>query len=315
MSEDFEKELREYDKRTEEKAQAVFNWFKNQIALFIGIGIVIFWIFYGTVAIIPTKMELKDRIGLTICTIGLAVLYCGLISSGGFASAKKTQEFKNAENDNERAMKRGNGKKRQIQYYAIDVATKNLEDNRRNNLEANGLVYEDIFDENGELKAKNYQRNRYHKKKNPNGYTKKQIKIISKCSKQKIIIPTIFGMISSKYFGLKKETTEKDYVRKNTTINTVSRIVLSTASVGFMFEFLGFSIASMIYALFQIVLWTASGFLQRMKNFNFVIDNTIPQMKERTLIIDGYMEMSDKEKEKYENLVLKEIDANGKNNK
>ena len=53
---------------------------------------------------------------------------------------------------------------------------------------------------------------------------------------------------------------------------------------------IGFSIGSMMYAVFQIVLWTGSGIVQRLQNYNFVMNKEIPQLEERTLIIKGYLE-------------------------
>ena len=86
-------------------------------------------------------------------------------------------------------------------------------------------------------------------------------------------------------------------------MQTIIRAVLSFFSVGMMFNFLGFSWGSAIYALFQIVLWSASGFSQRLKNYNFVKDILVPQMKEKTLIINGYLALDDNRKVYYQKRV------------
>ncbi len=287
----FDDELREYEKRNEEKIQAFFKSLVDKMPLFIAIAIAIFWIFYGTVEVFAPTITITERIGLSICTVVLAVTYCGLIQEGGFTSAKKSNEYKKAEELYEKAVNAGNTNKSEIREYAHEIARQNLYECRKNNLEANILVYSDYFDQDGKYIGGDY--------KHDKTLNKSQKKCLKKAVSQRIILPNIFGNISSRYFGLRKETNEKDYRLKTTISQTVFRTIVSVASVGFMFRFLGLSVGSMVYALFQIVLWTASGFSQRIKNFNFVMDNTIPQMKERTLIINGYLALNNEEKRKY----------------
>ena len=292
MQSDAEQKIREYNIRQEERVQEFAKSLMNRMPLFIAIGIAIFWVFYGTIEIYPTTLSITDRIVVTICTVALAVSYCDLIALGGFRSAKESKDYKDADEKYDKALKRGNTKKAEITEYAKDVAKENLKDWRKNNLEANGLKYEDYFDSNLEYIGGDYNRDK--------SLRRSQKKCIRKCINQRIILPDIFGFISSKVFGIKKPITEKQYLRKTSVYNTIIRIAISIASVGVMFNFLGFSIGSMIYALFQIVMWTASGFSQRIKNFNFIKDNIIPQIKEKTLIIDGYMDLSEEKKKEYE---------------
>lgn len=284
-------ELRRYQKQKEERIQEFAKSMMNKMPLFIAIGIAIFWIFYGTVEIIPTNLTIVERIGLTLCTIVLAVTYCNLIADGGFKSARDSEEYKTTDKDYNDAQKDGNSEQFEITEYAKDIAKDNLRDCRARNLDLNGLRYRDYFDIDGNYIGGDYKKNV--------GLRRKQKKTIKKCINLTIIIPNIFGNVSSKFFGLKKEVTQKDFKRKDITIQTIIRAVLSIFSVGMMFNFLGFSVGSAIYALFQIVLWTASGFSQRLKNYNFVKDVLIPQTKEKTLIINGYLALDDKRKEYY----------------
>lgn len=290
-----DEELREYNKQKEEKIQELAKSMMNKMPLFIAIGIAIFWIFYGTVEVLPTNLSVVERIGLTICTIVLAITYCNLIADGGFRSARESQDYEKVNKEYEEAQRDGNTDKFEITEYAKDIAKDNLRDCRARNLDLNGLKYKDYFDIEGNYIGGDYKKN--------NILRRKQKRTIKKCINQRIVIPNIFGNISSKYFGLKKEITQKDYQRKDITIQTIIRAILSIFSVGMMFNFLGFSIGSMIFAFFQIVLWTASGFSQRLKNFNFVKDVLIPQMKEKTLIIKGYLGLSKEKKNYYEKRV------------
>lgn len=295
-------EIREYNIRKEERIQEVAKSLMNRMPLFIAIGIAIFWVFYGTIEIYPTTLSVTDRIIVTVCTVALAVSYCDLIALGGFRSAKESGDYKEADKDYEDALKKGNTKKAEITEYAKDIAKENLKDWRKNNLESNGLKYETYFDENLEYIGGDYRKDK--------SLRRSQKKCIRKCINQRIILPDIFGFISSKVFGIKKPITEKQYLRKTSVYNTIIRIAISIASVGVMFNFLGFSIGSMIYALFQIVMWTASGFSQRIKNFNFIKDNIIPQIKEKTLIITGYLDLEEEQKNKYTQKVVLENKEN-----
>lgn len=281
----FDDEVRKIEIAKEEKAQLFFKKLTSKIPLIIALGIAVWWIFYGTVKITSTTLSLTDRIGLTICTIVLAITYCSLISDGGFRSAKQTEYFIKVNDEYESAVKKGNAFKKEINKYAYEIAVGNLKECRKNNLEANGIEYEDIFDEDGKLILVDY-------KKDPR-YSRKQKKVIRKCVCQRIILPSIFGNISSKYFGLKREISQKEYTAKTTLTKTITRTIVSIVSVGIMFEFVGFSWGSFIYAVFQIVMWTASGYVQRLKNYDFVIDELIPQLKEKILIITGYLELKE----------------------
>jgi len=279
---DFEEELKAYEKRSEEKFQEFAKKLTSKIPLFIAIGIAIWWIFYGTVKIYPTTLSITERIELTVCTIVIALTYCSLIADGGYGSAKKSEAYKKVEDEYHNAIKNGNVYKKEIIEYAKEIAMGNLYECRKNNLESVGLKYDMFFDEKGDLKDVNIKSLKL---------SRGQKKMLNKCINTHLIMPNLFGNISSRYFGLKKEMSQRQYQVNTTIVNGTVRAVVSIFSVGLMFEFIGFSIGSVIYALFQIVLWTASGFSQRMKNFNFVIDVLIPQLREKTLIINGYIEM------------------------
>ena len=189
-SNEVNEELRQYQKQKEERIQEFAKSMMNKMPLFIAIGIAIFWIFYGTVEIIPTNLSIVERIGLTICTIALAVTYCNLIADGGFKSARESEEYQTADSDYEKAQKNGNTEQLEITEYAKDIAKDNLRECRARNLDLNGLKYRDYFDIDG-----NYIGNDYKLDKQ---LRRKQKKTIKKCINLRIIIPNIFGNIREK---------------------------------------------------------------------------------------------------------------------
>ena len=196
------------------------------------VGIAIWWIFWGTIEIIPTNLTIVDRIGLTFCTVLLAVTYCKLIAAGGFSSAKETSEYKTVEKEWSEAVRKGNSKKREILEYAREMAVYNQKLCRTESLEELGMRYDDYFNEEGNLKAVNYKKDKL--------LTRKQKKLISKCLAIKVIVPKVFGDISGKFFGIKKEESRKEFEAKHDLTNFIIRAVVSSVSVGFMFNFIVF---------------------------------------------------------------------------
>ena len=83
--------------------------------------IALWWIFSGTVDITPSPLSITEKIGLTLCTVVLAVVFSDLISQGGFTSAKSTQVWHKVTNDWTNAIKRGNNQKKEIMLYAREI--------------------------------------------------------------------------------------------------------------------------------------------------------------------------------------------------
>ena len=292
-------ETENLNKTFEEKIEDAKKKMLDLSPLICGIGIAIWWIFYGMVEIVPTNLSIEQRIGLTVITIFIAIVYCSLISAGGYTDAKNTKAYKTAAAEWTKAIKNGNSHKAEIIEYAKDIARVNQKELRTQNLENQGLQYNEIFDDKGELIRLDYETNKYHKIKNPSGYTKKQIKVIKKCINIRIQVPEMFGNISSRFFGIQRRTSVKEFDTKNTIKNTIVRSVVAMFSVGISFSFLGLTWNAAIYALFQIVLWTGSGVVDRNKKYHFIIDKILPQIVENTLMINGYLELAEENKAIY----------------
>jgi hypothetical protein len=297
--------LEDKNQNSEEFVKSIATSFVNALPAIVAVGIAIWWVFYGTVEIIPTTLSITDQIGITICTIVLAVTYSGLIANGGFASAKKTVKWKKQSKEWSDAIRAGNKHKKEIELFAKDIAKENQYELRVSNLENNGLLYEDFFDENGNLYYLDFIKDK-KSKKNPNGLTRKQINIIKKCINIRIIIPTLFGNLSSRFFGIKKEENQRNFELKTNIKNIIIRVAVSFVTVGVMFKFYGFSIEGILSSFFQIILWTSSGVSQRVANYNFVINKLLPQMVEKTLVITGYLSLDESKKREYEELAKTE---------
>lgn len=289
----FDEELQKLNQRNEEKVQLAIKKLSSIIPGIIGVLIAVWWIFYGALEIEKFSFEvILSNIGLVICSIVMSIILCEIIAGGGFDSGKQTTRYVEAKTKHAKMVQMGLPKQKQILRYANLVAVNNLKESRMTNLAANGLFYDDYFDNEGNYIGGDYKHN--HKLK---GYQKR---VISKCIHQKVVLPSIFGDISSKYFGLKKEVTQAEYRTKSSAKNIILRVFLAFSSVSVVFEFIGFNASSLIFAFFQIVLWTSSGFIQRINNFNFVTETLASQLEERALIIESYFALSDREKQQYE---------------
>lgn len=278
----FDEELRELEKRNQERAKRIVNSLLARIPLFTGILIALWWVFYGTLDIEWSINTIFKDVILTIATIVFAITYCNLIADGGFRIAEDTDEYKSsllAYND---AVKSGFKYKDQITDYAIQIALRNLKELRVRNLESNFLKYEDFFDENDKPIPIDFRKRK--------DLTRHQKKIVRQCVKAHIIVPNLFEFKGEGYFGLKREKSKKEYLTGQQITKVITRTVLSFVSLGLIFRFTGFNISGIMYAFFQIVLWTASGVSQRLNNYRFVLETTKPQLDSKTLIINGYLE-------------------------
>lgn len=278
----FDEELKQLELRNQEKARKLLNSLLARIPLFTGILIALWWVFYGTLDIEWSINTVFKDIILTIATIVFAITYCNLIADGGFRLAEATDEYQESVRQYNEAVKKGFLYKDEVTEFAKDIALKNLTELRKRNLEANFLKYEDYFDENG--KSKNID---LKKRKD---LTHHQKKIIRRCVKAQIILPNLFEYNGESYFGLRKEKSKKEYLAGQQIIKVITRTGLSFVSLGLMFHFTGFNTSGILYAFFQIILWTASGVSQRLSNYRFVLENTKPQLESKTLIINGYLE-------------------------
>lgn len=292
----FDEELQKLNQRTEEKIQMTIKKLSSMIPGLIGVLISLWWIFYGALKIEKFNLGvIVSNLGLVTCSVVMSIILCELISGGGFNSGKQTKRYVDAKTKHTKMVQMGLPKQKQIFRYASSVANNNLKESRMTNLASNGLYYYDFFDNEGNFIGGDYKHN--HKLKSY------QRRIIKKCIHQKVVLPSIFGDISSKYFGLKKEITQKEYRGESTVKNIILRVFLAFASVSVVFEFIGFSATSLIFAFFQIILWTSSGLIQRINNFNFVTETLASQLEERALIIESYFALSEKDKQQYEDKI------------
>ena len=290
----FDDELKQLELRNQERNKRLLNSILAKVPLFTGILIALWWVFYGTLDIEWSVTTVVKDVILTIATIVFAITYCNLIAEGGFRMAENTEDYKTSLTEYRKAVKENYRYKNEITEYASQIAFKNLKELRKRNLESNFLKYEDFYDENDRPKIIDL--------KSRKDLTRYQKKVIRKCARAYIVLPNIFEFTSEGYFGLKREKTKKEYLTTQQISKFITRTVLSFVSLGLIFRFTGFNVSGILYAFFQIVLWTASGVSQRLSNYRFVLENLLPQLDSKTLIINSY---------KHNNIETGGIEENG----
>ena len=288
-----EKEIIVEDDSFELRMRKVGNWFGKNLPTIFAILISFFFLFSGMVKILPTEMALKEQIIMAIINIFAGFSITSLISEHGFTSAKSTKAYNSEIIDYNNAVIKGLKYREGIENLAKKKANDNLRNYRIRLLESVGLRYNDLFDSYDMIKDYDISQH-----KNDLNYRKKK-KIYRKVLNVKTYSTNVFGRASSNTYGLKKEITEREFRTKNGIIKGVTKLILGITSVGIMFVWLGFTLGALIYAFMQVVLWTAMGLIDSQKNFNFILNEIVPQYESNRLIILEFMELPDSEKAKY----------------
>jgi hypothetical protein len=255
------------------------------------LGIAVWWIFFGTIEITQLHIGIVERIGLTIVTIVMALTYRKLISTGGFEDGKKIKDYQTEFTRWRANCKKYVTEKASIQAFVEDKCKTNVRELIAKNLERNSLIYSDYFNDEGVLINTSYETNK--------DLTRHQKRIIRKCVRMKVHVPDIFTIDNEKYLGIKRRESEREFKTKTDAINTTVTTVLAFFSTGIMFAFVGFSKGSWIYALFQIALWTGTGVMGRIKNYNHVVKKQLNYIIENSDLIEEYAGLPQNKKDEF----------------
>lgn len=282
------------EKTFEESVRNVGKWFsKNLPAIFV-VLISIFFMFTGVVKVVPTEMDWKEQTIMTFITIVAGFSITSLVGDYGFTSAKETEKFRRVDEEYTNSVRKGLKYREPIDELAREKAELNLKSVRIHLLEGVNIYYGDVFYEDGRLNTEFD----IFKFKNEKNFMKK-LHAYNRAVKLKVQTVSVFSMARNSIFGITKEKSEKEFRTEKSLKSLVFKVFLSIGTVGIMFVFLGWDVSALIYAFMQIVLWVAMGLIDRQKNFNFIYDEIIPQITERTIIIEEFLAKSDVEKDSY----------------
>lgn len=284
----------EEEKTFEEHFREMGNWLSKNLPAIFAILISVFFLFTGVIKVLPTEMSWKEQTIMTFITIVAGFSITSLVGEYGFTSAKNTNAFINTRKEYDLSVKGALKYREPIDELAKDRAEQNLKTLRIHILESVNIDYDSVFNEYGRL-ITDFD---IYKYKNEKGFVKK-LRAYHRAIKSKVVDTNVFGMASSSLFGIKKDITEKEYRTKSSGKSLIIKVLLSVATAGIMLQFMGWDIGALIYAFMQVVIWVAMGLITRQKNYNFIIDEIMPQYIAKRLIIDEFMQMSDDKKQIY----------------
>lgn len=278
----------------EERVRNVGGWLSKNLPAIFAILISAFFLFTGVIKVLPTEMSLKEQTIMTFITIIAGFSITSLVGEYGFTSAKNTSLYRDTTEDYNKAVKGALKYREAIDELAKERAEDNLKKLRIHILESVNISYDEVFNDYGRL-ITDFD---IYKYKDEKGFVKK-IRSYHKAVKLKVVDTNVFGLASSSLFGIKKQISEKEYRTKNSIKSLLIKVLLSIATVGIMFQFLGWDWSALIYAFMQVVLWVAMGLITRQKNYNFVIEEILPQINSKELIIKEFMELDETKKNIY----------------
>ena len=283
------------ERTLEDVLNSTGKWITKHITTIFAILISLFFIFSGTVKVLPTELGVKEQIVVAILNIFAGFSISSLVGEQGFTSAKQSQDFKDIRKEYNDSVKKAIKYRSAIDEFAKEKAYENLKHLRIGLCESVGLYYYDIFDDNGSLK-KDFNIYQY---KNDRRFRFTKLRIFKKAVKLKVQDYSVFSKSGSSKFGIEKRQTEKVYRAKKYPIKAIIKLVLGISSVGVMFVWIGFNLGSLVFAFAQVMLWTGMGVIDRLKNYNFIIEEIMPQYIDDRLVIDEFMEMSEEVKSVY----------------
>ena len=290
----------EDEKTFEEHIRDIGNWFSKNLPAIFAILISVFFLFTGVVKVLPTELNWKEQTIMTFVTIVAGFSITSLVGEYGFTSAKNSKQFIDTRMDYDKSVRSALKYRKPIEELSKEKAEDNLKTLRIHILESVNIAYEDVFNEYGRANT-DFD---IYKYKNEKGFIKK-LRAYHRVLKLKVEDTNIFGLASSSLFGIKKEITEKEYRTKSNAKSLIIKVLLSIATAGIMLQFLGWDIGALIYAFMQVVLWVAMGLITRQKNYNFIMEEIMPQYSSKRIVIDEFMEMSEEKKQEYINKSIK----------
>lgn len=282
------------EKTFEEGVRAFGGWLSKNLPAIFAILISVFFLFTGVINVLPTNLGWKEQTIMTFVTIVAGFSITSLVGEYGFSSAKNTKLYKDSVIDYNKSVKGALKYREAIDQLAKEKAEDNLKALRIHILESVNISYDDVFNEYGRIKT-DFDIYKYKQEK---GFVKK-IRAYNKAVRLKIVDTNMFGMANNSLFGIKKEVTEKEYRTKSSLKSIFIKLLLSVATAGIMIQFLGWDLGALIYAFMQVVLWVAMGLITRQKNYNFIMEEILPQIDSKRLTIDEFMEMDDSKKQIY----------------
>lgn len=274
----------------------IANWFKQNIIIIFLLILSIYFIFSGAVTILPQELDWWEKLVYIFTTLIFGFVISQLVAEGGYTRGKQNKEFINTKN---LYIELGNqitelGLREEAEEYVSQLIDKDIYKERYTLLAKVGIKYNKVFDEKGVLIL-----------------TKQEIKQMKKAKRHAIKKAlhikkyefVLFGFSSTKIVGRKKAPNETERRAKKVSTSFIIKVLIAIASGSVMFSWLGLSLGTLIYSIFQLLIWFGSGLIGYVSNYNFIVNNMKEYNQERIWYLKSFIALSSDEKHKLEQII------------
>lgn len=198
--------------------------------------------------------------------------------------------------------------------------TEKIYRNRKIHLNNYKMKYETFFDENGDYIEHEIwtprQRQKWLKqtKKSVIDFGEEHEDIIvldlrqrlclRKCIKLQIFVPNVFDDYGNSITDDEKpQKTERDIRKQNTRNNFVSAVVFALIGVYFIPDIMNFTVAGIIWSIFQVFMWLAFGIINFYKNYTFVVIDEVKYISKKDKLLTKFLIYALGGRDQYENLM------------
>lgn len=248
-----------------EEEKKLGDFIKTNLSVIVVALISIFYIFWGSVELKLKQLNWWELICYVSTTLVFGVCIVNLVGEQGFVAGKKNEKYLATRKLLLKLCDLLITRKDEAEEFVNKEIDKEIQVERENILHRAGIPYNEIFDENGKALITGEFLRKTKK------YTNKQKKSIKQAIRLKKYGFSLFAYSPTRVIGRKKEQSEQEYRSKSLGKDFAIRIILAVISGSIMFSFGGFDAGAIIYAVFQMIMWIASGVMKRQQNYNFVV--------------------------------------------
>ncbi len=285
-----------------EKTENVYNSFKSNIrTILLNIAVIataVVYIFYNVLKLEPTHLNPFILIAQAILAIIAALCIKAGLGENGIIRGYKSEEWNRAkEKYNEKADKALPYIDKADDFYEKEIIEKKIR-NRKIRLSSYRMKYETFFDENGDYIEHDIWTPHQKKKHLKMGHELPESVIVldlrqrlclRKCIRLKIFVKDMFNEYGADLTDdERKEKTDKMQRSMNFRKNFLSAIGFSVAGVYFI-PTLVWNWGSIIWALFQVLMWTMFGLLDAYDNYAYITNEKVGVLKIKEQMISRFM--------------------------
>ena len=266
----------------------VTSWLKtNIIGIFLTI-ISIYFVFSGTVKVGTQTLDFASLVLFICTTLIFGVVISSLVAEGGYVAGKKDPDYIATRTEGVKISEQCIPWRDEAELYVNREIDKSIVNDKTALLASVGLKYVEVFDEKGVyiMKKETFKKLKYRQKK-----------IVIRCRFIKKQDFTLFGFGTGKIVGRKKTPNETERRKRQLVSTTIIRIFIAMVSGSIMFYFIGISFASILYAIYQLLIWFGTGMITRQGNFNFITVTCREYDQDRIWWLKSFMALSQEDKD------------------